>query len=71
MKKEEVKFTLFFYTWLKTRIKGIIKGIIQIAKAKDGPLENFWGRGGGRGGEVQKKYSRKGKINEKKLMHAN
>ena len=27
--------------------------------------------GGGRGGEVQKKYSRKGKLNEKKFMHAN
>ena len=32
---------------------------------RDGPLENLWG--GGRGaGEVQKKYSRKGKLNEKK-----
>ena len=30
---------------------------------RDGPLENLWG---GRGGEVQKKYSRKGKLNEKK-----
>ena len=30
---------------------------------RDGPLENL---GGGRGGEVQKKYSRKGKLNEKK-----
>ena len=28
------------------------------------------GRGGG-GGEVQKKYSRKGKLNEKQFMHAN
>ena len=30
--------------------------------------------GGGEGlgaGEVQKKYSRKGKLNEKKFMHAN
>ena len=30
---------------------------------RDGPLENFFG---GRGGEVQKKYSHKGKLNEKK-----
>ena len=26
--------------------------------------------GGGGAGEVQKKYSRKGKLNEKKFMHA-
>ena len=31
---------------------------------RDGPLENLWGGGGG--GEVPKKYSRKGKLNEKK-----
>ena len=30
-------------------------------------MENFWGGGG----EVQKKYSRNGKFNEKKFMHAN
>ena len=29
------------------------------------------GGGGGVEGEVQKKYSRKGKLNEKKFMHAN
>ena len=27
--------------------------------------------GGGGGGEVQTKHSRKGKVNEKKFMHAN
>ena len=27
--------------------------------------------GGGGGGEVQKKYSRKAKLNGKKFMHAN
>ena len=27
--------------------------------------------GGGGGGEVQKQYSRKGKLHEKKFMHAN
>ena len=32
----------------------------------DGPLENLWEGGGGRACEVQKKYSRKGKLNEKK-----
>ena len=39
-----------------------------------GAFENFfWGGGGGGGGvgEVQKKYSHKGKLNEKKFMHAN
>ena len=30
---------------------------------RDGPLENLWGGGGM--GEVQKKYSCKGKLNEK------
>ena len=33
---------------------------------RDGPLENLWGGGGRGAGEVQKKYSRKGKLNEKK-----
>ena len=31
---------------------------------RDGPLENLWGGGGD---EVQKKYSRKEKLNEKKI----
>ena len=35
---------------------------------RDGPLENLLGGGAG---EVQKKNSRKGKLNEKKFMHAN
>ena len=35
---------------------------------RDGPLENLWGGWGA--GEVQKKNSRKGKLNEKKFMHA-
>ena len=30
---------------------------------RDGPLENLWGGGGA--SKVQKKYSRKGKLNEK------
>ena len=34
---------------------------------RDGPLENLWGGAD----EVQKKYSRKGKWNEKKFVHAN
>ena len=29
------------------------------------------GGGGGGAGEVQRKYSRKGKLNEKKFMYAN
>ena len=31
---------------------------------REGPLENLWGGGGG-AGEVQEKYSRKGKLFEK------
>ena len=37
---------------------------------RDGPLQNLWGGGAG-AGEVQKIYMRKGKLNEKKIMHAN
>ena len=37
---------------------------------RDRPLENLWGGGGG-AGEEQKKNSRKGKLNEKKFLHAN
>ena len=33
---------------------------------RDGPLENLW-----RAGEVQEKYSRNGKLSEKKFLHAN
>ena len=42
---------------------------LNLIRIRDGPLENIWGGregGGGKGGsEVQKKYSRKGKLNEK------
>ena len=38
---------------------------IDLALLRDGPLENLWGGGAG---EVQKKYSRKGKLNKKKFM---
>ena len=39
----------------------------------DGPLEKLLGVGGGRGlgGPSTKKYSLKGKLNEKKFMYAN
>ena len=36
-----------------------------MSKGRDGPLENL--SGGEGAGEVQKKYSRKGKLNEKKI----
>ena len=36
---------------------------------RDGPLENLWGGGGV--ANYQKKNLRKGKLNEKKLKHAN
>ena len=39
----------------------------DINELRDGPLENL----SGGAGEVQKKYSRKGKLNEKKFMQAN
>ena len=37
--------------------------IDQKIQVRDGPLENLWGGAG----EVQKKYSRKAKLNEKNL----
>ena len=36
--------------------------LVEFVTVRDG-LENLWGEGAG---EVQKKYSRKGKLNEKK-----
>ena len=44
---------------------GLMRGLMRI---RDGPLENLSGRGAD---EVQKKYSCKAKLNEKKFMHAN
>ena len=42
-----------------------VAGVTSLLRPlKDGPLENLWGGGGG---EVQKKYLRKGKLNEKKI----
>ena len=51
MKRQWVKFPWDLYCENKTY------------KLRDGALEKLWGGGGG---EVQKKYSRKGKLNEKK-----
>ena len=43
-----------------------LQKLTEVETVGDGPLENLWGWGGA--GEVQKKYSRKGKFNEKKFM---
>ena len=45
-------------------------GLLPV-QIRDGPLENLLGAGGGGPDEVQKKNSRKGKLNEKKFLHAN
>ena len=51
------------------RLQGVLRKLFLL---RDGPLENFLGRGGGGGGgEEKKKNSRKGKLNEKKFAHAN
>ena len=46
-----------------------------LKQVRDAPLKNLWGvvggGGGGGGGRSTKKYSRKGKLNEEKFMHAN
>ena len=39
----------------------------MLLHVRDGPLENLWGGGAG---EIQKKNSRKGKLNEKKFLQA-
>ena len=44
-----------------------IESLVGEVTIMDGPLENLWGGGAG---QVQKKYSRKGKLNVKKIMHA-
>ena len=53
---------------------GGVRFVVKTSKTliRDGPLENLRGGGGGGGGagEEQKKYSRKGKLNEKTFMHA-
>ena len=47
-------------------------GALPYKRLRDGPLENLCGGGGGGGrAKYKKKYSRKGKLNEKKFMHAN
>ena len=42
----------------------------KLSQIRDGPLENLWGGGGGQR-SAKKKYSRKGKLNENKIVHAN
>ena len=54
---------------IKPVLTGNRRGSIYTGSFRDGPLENLWGGGGG--GRSTKKYSRKGKLNEKKSMHAN
>ena len=55
MKRQWVKFPWDLYCENKTY------------KLRDKPLEKLWGGGGRGGGRSTKKYSRKGKLNEKKI----
>ena len=43
----------------------------KLSQIRDGPLENLWGGGGGDEMQKKKTYLRKGKLNEKKIVHAN
>ena len=46
-----------------------LSSISQPRALRDGPLENLWAGGGGGGnGRSTKKKSRKGKLNEKKIL---
>ena len=55
------------FLWRKKDAKGLLS-VFRVIKdtlnVRDGPLENLWGGGGA--SEVEKKYSRKGKLIEKK-----
>ena len=46
------------------RLQGVLRKLFLL---RDGPLENFLGRGGGGAGEVQKKKFAQGKIKRKKI----
>ena len=46
------------------RLQGVLRKLFLL---RDGPLENFLGRGGGGAGEVQKKIFAQGKIKRKKI----
>ena len=59
-------YFMYFDTWKQLDSPWYEKTNQQRFQLRDGPLENLWGAG-----EVQKKYSRKAKLNEKKFMHAN
>ena len=61
-----VRFKCCFSVNIVAVIRICFKSFLQLffIYRRDGPLENLWGGGGG--GEVPKKYSRKGKLNEKK-----
>ena len=56
------------------RINTVLRGIAAFLEEKLGrgrTIRKLMGGGGGGAGEVQKKNLRKGKLNEKKFMHAN
>ena len=57
--------TILFYTKTIIHLKACLHGGggPQVSEVRDGPVENL--SGGGGAGEVQKKNSRKGKLNEK------
>ena len=61
-KKIIVHECLFIYLFM-------IRIVVSWLRRRE-PLEKLWGGGGGRA-KYKKKYSRKGKLNEKKFMHAN
>ena len=50
-------------------VEQIIEWVNEELNIRDRPLENL--SGGGEAGEVPKKYSRKGKLNEREFIQAN
>ena len=59
-----VRFFMLVYNWCTVYERGFIT-----SADKGGPLENLLGGWGGE--RSTKKKSRKGKLNEKKFLHAN
>ena len=65
---EEHLYSMKNYLQVPARALKVLKSLVSFSKGRT--IRKLMGVGGG-GREVQKKYSRKGKLNEKKFMHAN
>ena len=69
-----VDFTMLYVVtrrlFLSSNVSSLVINLLTIFELTVRTIRNPRGGGGG-AGEVQKKYSYKGKLNEKKFLHAN